>query len=135
MCFKIFLFFCKTNSFRLDPFFIAQFPLIILLAMTVMNERTTSPRYRVLGKKAGTSGDIIGRYERDEVNPSIEVASKIADILEVSLDFLIGKVDVEVDSNLLKRIIEIQQMDNEDKAHILYTLDALIKSVKLKAIA
>jgi len=25
-----------------------------------------------LGKKAGTSGDIIGRYERDEVKPSIE---------------------------------------------------------------
>ena len=88
-----------------------------------------------LGKKAGTSGDIIGRYERDEVNPSIEVASKIADILEVSLDFLIGKVDVEVDDSLLKRVIEIQQMNDDDKAHILYTLDALIKSVKLKAIA
>ena len=88
-----------------------------------------------LGKKAGTSGDIIGRYERDEVNPSIEVAAKIADILEVSLDFLIGKVDVEVDNNLLKRVIEIQQMDNDDKAHILYTIDALIKNVKLKQIA
>lgn len=88
-----------------------------------------------LGKKIGTSGDIIGRYERDEVNPSIEVASKIADILEVSLDFLIGKVDVEVDNTLLERIIDVQKMSNEDKAHILYTLDALIKSVKLKAIA
>ena len=88
-----------------------------------------------LGKKAGTSGDIIGRYERDEVNPSIEVASKIADILEVSLDFLIGKVDVEVDNTLLKRIIDVQKMNTEDKEHILYTLDALIKSVKLKAIA
>lgn len=88
-----------------------------------------------LGKKAGTSGDIIGRYERDEVNPSIEVASKIADILEVSLDFLIGKVDVEIDSKLLKRVLEVQQMNTEDKEHILYTLDALIKNVKLKAIA
>jgi len=88
-----------------------------------------------LGKKMGTSGDIIGRYERDEVKPSIEVASKIADILEVSLDFLIGKVPVEVDKQLLKRIIDIQQMDSKDKDHILYTLDALIKSVKLKAIA
>ena len=88
-----------------------------------------------LGKEIGTSGDIIGRYERDEVKPSIEVASKIADVLEVSLDFLLGKVEVEVDRQLLRRVIEVQQMDDEDRAHILYTLDALIKSVKLKSIA
>lgn len=88
-----------------------------------------------LGKKVGTSGDIIGRYERNEVNPSIEVASKIADVLDVSLDFLLGKVKVELDNQLLKRIIDVQQMNEEDKNHILYTLDALIKSVKLKSIA
>ncbi len=88
-----------------------------------------------LGKKIGTSGDIIGRYERDEVKPSIEVADKIADVLEVSLDFLVGKVTVEVDNQLLKRVLEVQQMNSEDKEHILYTLDALIKSVKLKSIA
>ncbi|WP_456440305.1 helix-turn-helix domain-containing protein [Psychroserpens sp.] len=88
-----------------------------------------------LGKEIGTSGDIIGRYERDEVKPSIEVASKIADALEVSIDFLVGKVTVEVDNNLLKRVIEVQQMGDDDREHILYTLDALIKSVKLKSIA
>ncbi len=88
-----------------------------------------------LGKKVGTSGDIIGRYERGEVKPSIEVASKIADVLEVSLDFLLGKIDAEVDRQLLKRVLEVQQMDTEDREHILYTLDALIKNVKLKSIA
>ncbi|CAA0177798.1 putative transcriptional regulator [Tenacibaculum maritimum] len=87
-----------------------------------------------LGKKAGTSGDLIGRYERNEVKPSIEVTSKIADILEVSLDFLIGKTTVEVDNKILKRVLEVQQMEEVDKNHILYTLDALIKSVKLKSI-
>lgn len=87
-----------------------------------------------LGKKVGTSGDIIGRYERGEVTPSIDVAAKIADALEVSLDFLIGKVDQEVDQHLLKRIIEVQQMKEDDKEHILYTLDALIKNVKLNSI-
>lgn len=88
-----------------------------------------------LGKKAGTSGDLIGRYERNEVKPSIEVASKIADVLQVSLDFLLGKIEVKVDNTILKRVLEIQQMNEEDKAHILYTLDALIKNVKLKAIS
>ena len=52
-----------------------------------------------LGKHVGTSGDIIGKYERDEVKPSIEVASKIADALEVSLDYLVGKTSVEIDAN------------------------------------
>lgn len=50
-----------------------------------------------LGKAVGTSGDIIGRYERDEVKPSIEVAIKIADALQVSLDYLVGKTSLEVD--------------------------------------
>ena len=87
-----------------------------------------------LGKKAGTSGDIIGRYERDEVKPSIEVAAKIADILEVSLDFLIGKVAVEVDNQLLKRIIEVQLMDNEDQEHIFSVIDAFIAKRKIQSI-
>ena len=56
-------------------------------------------------------------------------------VLEVSLDLLIGKTTVEVDNGILKRVLEVQQMEQEDKNHILYTLDALIKSVKLKSIA
>ncbi|MEJ0055084.1 MAG: helix-turn-helix transcriptional regulator [Bacteroidota bacterium] len=34
-----------------------------------------------LGKLIGTSGDVIGRYERGDISPSIEVVSKIADAL------------------------------------------------------
>lgn len=44
-----------------------------------------------LGKKVGTSGDIIGRYERDEVKPSIEVIIKIADALRFQLITWLGK--------------------------------------------
>jgi len=46
-----------------------------------------------LAKKVGTSGDIIGRYERDKVTLSLEEASKLADVLDVSLDYLSGKTD------------------------------------------
>jgi transcriptional regulator with XRE-family HTH domain len=35
-------------------------------------------------------GAIIGRDERDEVKPSVEVAAAIAEALEVSLDYLVG---------------------------------------------
>jgi ribosome-binding protein aMBF1 (putative translation factor) len=40
-----------------------------------------------------TKGPVIGRYERDEMKPSIEAAAKMANILEVSLDYLVGKAD------------------------------------------
>jgi transcriptional regulator with XRE-family HTH domain len=85
-----------------------------------------------LGKKIGTSGDIIGRYERDEVKPSIEVASKIADELNASLDFLMGKTDFELDQSIIKRVVEIQTLPEEDRVHILYVLDGLLQNVRTK---
>jgi transcriptional regulator with XRE-family HTH domain len=36
-----------------------------------------------LAEKLNTKGPVIGRYERDEMKPSIEAAAKIADILDV----------------------------------------------------
>ena len=85
-----------------------------------------------LGKKIGTSGDIIGRYERDEVKPSIEVASSIADALEVSLDYLMGKTAFELDKKIVERVIEIQKLPEKDKEHILYALDGLLQNVRTK---
>ena len=87
-----------------------------------------------LGSKVGTSGDIIGRYERDEVKPSIEVASKIADVLEVSLDYLMGKTDVELDKSIIDRVVQIQNLPDEDRTNIFYTLDNLIKAARLRAL-
>lgn len=85
-----------------------------------------------LGKRIGTSGDIIGRYERDEVKPSIEVASKIADILGTSLDYLMGKTNVELDNTIINRVVAIQNLPEEDKMHILYTLDGLLQNVRTR---
>ncbi|MBP6794425.1 MAG: helix-turn-helix transcriptional regulator, partial [Saprospiraceae bacterium] len=39
--------------------------------------------YSLVHKLIGTSGDIIGKYERGENMPSIEVAVKIAEALGV----------------------------------------------------
>jgi transcriptional regulator with XRE-family HTH domain len=89
-----------------------------------------------LAKKIGTSAPIIGRYEREEIKPSIDVASKIADALEVTLDYLLGKSEkMNLDKKNIQRLEAIEQFPEEDKKHILYTIDALIKSVKIKNIA
>lgn len=84
-----------------------------------------------LGKAVGTSGDIIGRYERDEVKPSIEVAVKIADTLEVSLDYLVGKTS-ELDKTTLKRIEEVSKLPAEARSQVYMVIDALIRDFKAK---
>ncbi len=85
-----------------------------------------------LAKKVGTISVTIGRYERDEIKPSIDIATKIADALEVSLDYLTGKTNIELDNGIIKRVVEIQNLPDEDKKHILYTLDGLLQNVRTK---
>jgi transcriptional regulator with XRE-family HTH domain len=85
-----------------------------------------------LGKRVETSGDIIGRYERDEVKPSIEVVIRMADALEVSLDFLVGKTDLELDSSTLNRIREVSMLPEQDKQQVFMVVDALIRDFKAK---
>lgn len=89
-----------------------------------------------LGKMVGTSGDIIGKYERGENVPSIEVATKIADALGVTLDYLVKDGEYEqIDNDTLKKLKAIQELDSDTKAHIFATIDAFIKAAKLKNIA
>lgn len=85
-----------------------------------------------VGKLIGINGDAYGRYERNEVKPTIEVAVKIAKALEVSLDFLTGTSDIELDKATLDRVQEITKLSEGDKNHIFVTLDALIRDFKNK---
>ncbi|MCE7058076.1 helix-turn-helix domain-containing protein [Algoriphagus sp. AGSA1] len=89
-----------------------------------------------LGKLVGTSGDIIGKYERGENIPSIDVAAKIADALGVILDYLVKDGEYErIDNETLKKLKEIQNLDPENKSHVFATIDAFIKASKLQSIA
>lgn len=85
-----------------------------------------------LGKRINTSGDIIGRYERNEVKPSIEVIVRMADALEVSIDFLVGKSDVKLDTDTLNRIKEVSKLPEGERLQILRVIDALIRDYKAK---
>jgi transcriptional regulator with XRE-family HTH domain len=85
-----------------------------------------------LGKKVGTSGDIIGRYERDEVKPSIEVIIKIADALAVSIDYLVGKTDFELDKDTLKRIQDVSTLPVEERKQVFMVIDALLRDFKTR---
>jgi transcriptional regulator with XRE-family HTH domain len=85
-----------------------------------------------LAEKAGIHANVLGRYEREEATPSVDMASKIADVLGVSLDYLVGKTDVELDKTILDKVVSIQKLPEEDKNHIMYSLDGLIQHAKTR---
>jgi transcriptional regulator with XRE-family HTH domain len=88
-----------------------------------------------LAKALGATPTTVGRYERDEVKPSIEMAVKIAEALDVSLDYLTGRSRNDLkDKKMLERFNEILGLMPEDRNGILYTIDGLIKAAKLKAL-
>jgi transcriptional regulator with XRE-family HTH domain len=90
-----------------------------------------------LARKINSHHSIIGKYERDEVKPTIDVVKKLADVLQTTVGYLLGETqDRELlkDPSMLKRLNDISKFSKEDKEHILYTLDAMINNVKLKAI-
>lgn len=85
-----------------------------------------------LAKAIGVHAPVIGRYERGEVKPSIEVATKLAHALEVSLDYLAGNTDLEIEKGLLDKIIEIQKLQGKDQEHILFALEAMLRDAKAR---
>ncbi|PIQ50222.1 MAG: transcriptional regulator [Cytophagales bacterium CG12_big_fil_rev_8_21_14_0_65_40_12] len=85
-----------------------------------------------LGKVIGTSGDVVGRYERGLMAPSIEAIIKLADALEVSIDYLVGKADIELDKETFDRLKEVSKLPQEDKHYIFRMVDALIRDAKAR---
>ena len=87
-----------------------------------------------LAKELGIHKNVLGRYERNEVLPSIEIARKIADILDVSLDYLTGKADIQMDKLTRKRILEVSKFEETDRNHIFSVIDAFIAKRKIQSI-
>ncbi|HEX9601409.1 MAG TPA: helix-turn-helix transcriptional regulator [Mariniflexile sp.] len=87
-----------------------------------------------VGKLVGVHGAVIGRYERDEVKPSIEMATQLAEALEVSLDYLVGSTDVLLEKSIVARVLDIQKLKEDEKQHVFALLDAFIKQTKFQNI-
>lgn len=83
-----------------------------------------------LGKEIGTSGDIIGRYERNLMTPSIDVIMKISDTLGVSIDYLVGKTNLELDKSTLKRLEDILSLSDENKTFVFRMIDMALRDLK-----
>lgn len=88
-----------------------------------------------LAKKLITSHSVVGRYERDEMIPSIDVARKMANLLDTTVGYLLGEVDDSgtfKDPAMLKRLKDIMLLSDDDRKGILYALDGLIRDAKTR---
>ncbi len=85
-----------------------------------------------LGKLVGTSGAVIGRYEREEITPSVEMAKKIADAFDVSLDYLTGGTQLVIkDKKMLYRLELLEKVSSKQKETILEVMDSLLQTYQL----
>jgi transcriptional regulator with XRE-family HTH domain len=87
-----------------------------------------------LGKLIGTSGDVIGRYERGDINPSIDVVTNIANALEISIDYLVGKTKIVMDKDTIERLEDISKLPDEKKNYVYGIIDMCLRDLKAKRV-
>jgi len=74
----------------------------------------------------------VGWYERDEMKPSIEAAANMAQLLNVSLDWLVEHTDLELGKKIIQRIQEVTKIKDKDKEHVFALLDDFIRQTNLQ---
>jgi len=87
-----------------------------------------------LAKQINVSREIVGRYERGDAVPSIDIAKRMADAFEVSLDYLVGASEKQINKEMLSRIEEVDKMKPDEKKMIYTFLDAFITKTKLQTL-
>ena len=86
-----------------------------------------------LAKEIGSSRVMIGKYERNDNAPSIEVLLKMARAFDVTVDYIIGEGQLSnYDKDVLKRIEDIEQLDDETRSKLFFLIDNIIQNFKTK---
>ncbi len=86
-----------------------------------------------LADKIKVSRVIVGKYERNDTMPSIEVAKRIADAFEVSLDALVGEgINAGFDTQDMKRLRLIKELDKSTQEKMWFFIDTILRDFKAK---
>jgi transcriptional regulator with XRE-family HTH domain len=86
-----------------------------------------------LAQQIEASREIIGKYERNENLPSIEMVAKMAKAFGVTIDYLIGEGEnAALDKETVDRINDIQKMDSNTKSVLFNVIDTYIQNFKTK---
>ena len=86
-----------------------------------------------LAEKLEVSRVIVGKYERNEASPSVDIAKKIADAFEVSLDFLVGEgKNAHYNKKTLQIIEDIEALEPITKDKLYFLVNAIIRDSKTR---
>ena len=86
-----------------------------------------------LAEQIGASREIIGKYERNENSPSLEMALKMTKAFGVTVDFLLGEGEYSsYDKDTVERLKNIQKMDSNTKTILFNVIDTYIQNFKTK---
>lgn len=90
-----------------------------------------------LAEKVGTDARQVSRYENGRITPSLEVLARIAEALNVSLDYLVfedvPRRPLHAAENVLgDRLGAIAELDDQDRASLLNVIDGLVTKSRLK---
>jgi transcriptional regulator with XRE-family HTH domain len=86
-----------------------------------------------LAQQIEASREIIGKYERNENLPSIEMVAKMARAFGVTVDFLIGEGEnASYEKETVERINDIQKMDADTQSVLFNVIDTYIQNFKTK---
>ena len=94
-----------------------------------------------LGKLAGVHFTHLSRYERGLSMPAAATLKRLADVLGVSVDYLMEGTPTEAakanfeDRELLHQFQEIEKLDDDDKMVIKKLVDAFLCKKKLQELA
>lgn len=86
-----------------------------------------------LAEAVNASRDIIGKYERNDNSPSIEMALKIAKVFDVSVDYLLGEgKHAAFDKETLKRLEDIENLDQNTRNTLFSVIDTFLRDAKAR---
>jgi transcriptional regulator with XRE-family HTH domain len=94
-----------------------------------------------LAQRVGsTDARQISRYENGRITPSVDAIARLAQALDVSLDYLVfddmPRRPLHVDDHgLAERLAALAELNPEDRASLLSVLDALLTRTRVRALA
>jgi len=91
-----------------------------------------------LAEKINVNGRSIGRYEIGGVEPSASILRKLAEVFDVSVDYLLfDEVDEKIsnkinDKELLERFIKLNKINGREREILIGMLDLFIRDYQIK---
>ena len=86
-----------------------------------------------LAKRIDASRVMIGKYERDDNSPFVEVIVKLAKAFDVSFNYLLGEgLNATYDKKTAKRLYELENLSPHERQQVYYYIVLVIRDFKAK---